>query len=69
MNAGIASFALLQVAVARDAGDGLKSQSPIMIDKAMTILRTKDGEAIGPLEGDAMVDFERRLAVFLRIAK
>ena len=35
----------------------------------MTIMRTRIGEAFGRLDGDAMVEVERRLAVFLAIAK
>jgi mRNA interferase MazF len=40
-----------------------------MIDKTMTVMRTKIGEAFGRLEADAMLEVERRLAVFLGIAK
>ena len=60
---------LLRLTVAPDAANGLRRPSQIMIDKAMTIMRAKIGEAIGRLDGDAMVEVERRLAVFLGIAK
>jgi mRNA interferase MazF len=60
---------LLRLTVAPDAANGLRRPSQIMIDKAMTILRAKAGEAIGRLDGDAMVEVERPLAVFLGIAK
>lgn len=60
---------LLRVAVAPDAANGLRQPSQIMIDKAMTAIRTKIGEAFGRLEADAMLEVERRLAVFLGIAK
>ena len=60
---------LLRLTVAPDAANGLRRPSQIMIDKAMTIMRTKIGETIGRLDGDAMVEVERRLAVFLGIAK
>jgi mRNA interferase MazF len=60
---------LLRLTVAPDAANGLRRPSQIMIDKAMTITRAKIGEAIGRLDGDAMVEVERRLAVFLGIAK
>ena len=60
---------LLRLTVAPDAANGLRRPSQIMIDKAMTLMRAKIGEAIGRLDGDAMVEVERRLAVFLGIAK
>ena len=60
---------LLRLTVAPDAANGLRRPSQIMIDKAMTIMRAKIGEAIGRLDGDAMLEVERRLAVFLGIAK
>jgi mRNA interferase MazF len=60
---------LLRLTVAPDAANGLRRPSQIMIDKAMTLMRAKIGEAIGRLDGNAMVEVERRLAVFLGIAK
>ena len=60
---------LLRLTVAPDAANGLRRPSQIMIDKAMTIMRAKIGEAIGRLDGDAMLEVDRRLAVFLGIAK
>ncbi len=60
---------LLRLTVQPDAANGLRMPSQIMIDEAMTIMRTKIGEAFGRLDGDAMVEVERRLAVFLGIAK
>ena len=52
-----------------DAANGLRRPSQIMIDKAMTIMRTKLGEVFGRLADEGMVEVERRLAVFLGIAK
>jgi mRNA interferase MazF len=60
---------LLRVSVAPDATNGLRQPSQIMIDKAMTVMQAKIGEAFGRLEADAMLEVERRLAVFLGIAK
>jgi len=60
---------LLRLTVQPDAANGLCRPSQIMIDKAMTIMRTKIGEAFGRLDSNAMVEVERRLAVFLGIAK
>jgi mRNA interferase MazF len=60
---------LLRLTVAPDEANGLRRPSQIMIDKAMTIMRAKIGGAIGRLDGNAMVEVERRLAVFHGIAK
>ena len=60
---------LLRLTVQPDEANGLRKPSQIMIDKTMTIMRTRIGEAFGRLDGDAMVEVERRLAVFLGIAK
>jgi mRNA interferase MazF len=48
---------------------GLERASQVMIDKAMTIRRGKLGPVIGRLDGDVMVEVERRLAIFLGVAK
>ncbi len=60
---------LLRVTVAPDATNGLRQPSQVMIDKTMTAMRAKIGEAFGRLEADAMLEVERRLAVFLGIAR
>ena len=60
---------LLRLTVQPDAANGLRSPSQVMIDKAMTVMRTKIGESFGRLDRDFMVEVERRLAVFLGIAK
>ncbi|MGP0058784.1 MAG: type II toxin-antitoxin system PemK/MazF family toxin [Beijerinckiaceae bacterium] len=60
---------LLRVTVAPDALNNLRQPSQIMIDKAMTVMRAKTSEAFGRLEADAMLEVERRLAVFFGIAK
>jgi mRNA interferase MazF len=60
---------LLRLTVDPHETNGLNRRSQIMIDKAMTILRTKIGGIFGRLDGDAMVEVERRLAVFLGMAK
>lgn len=68
-SSALAEAPLLRVIVAPDAANGLRQPSQIMVDKAMTVMRTKIGEAFGRLEADAMLEVERRLAVFLGIAK
>jgi mRNA interferase MazF len=60
---------LLRLTVEPHAANGLRKSSQIMIDKPMTLLRTKLGEPFGRLADDAMIEIERRLALFLRIAK
>ena len=60
---------LLRLTVAPDAANGLRETSQIMIDKAMTVRRAKVGRTVGQLEADVMLEVERRLALFLGIAK
>ena len=60
---------LLRVTVAPDAENGLRQPSQIMIDKAMTVMRGKLSAPFGRLNADAMLEVERRLAVFLGIAR
>ncbi|HEY1781162.1 MAG TPA: type II toxin-antitoxin system PemK/MazF family toxin [Roseiarcus sp.] len=60
---------LLRVTIMPTPANGLREASQIMIDKAMTVMRTKIGVAFGRLDADAIVEVERRLAVFLGVAK
>jgi mRNA interferase MazF len=60
---------LLRFTVAPDATNGLRVPSQIMIDKAMTVMRVKIRQAFGRLSAEALLEVERRLAVFLGIAK
>ena len=60
---------LLRLTVDPDAANGLSKPSQIMIDKAMTVMRGKIGRILSRLDADAMLEVERRLAVFLGIAK
>ncbi len=60
---------LPRLTVQPDESNGLQMLSQILIDKTMTIMRTKIGETFGRLDGDAMVEIERRLAVSFGIAK
>ena len=43
--------------------------SRLMVDKAVTVKREKIGQVIGQIDAASMVEIERRLAVFLGIAK
>ena len=40
-----------------------------MVDKAMTVSRSKVGQCFGRIDADVMIEVERCLAVFLGIAK
>ena len=60
---------LLRLTVEPNEENRLRSPSQIMIDKAMTVLRTEIGESFGRLDRDSMIEVERLLAVFLGIAK
>jgi mRNA interferase MazF len=60
---------LLRITLRPDAANGLRSTSQIMIDKAMTVRRERLGETFGRVAVDAMLEVERRPALFLGIAK
>lgn len=60
---------LLRVTIQPSAENGLLKPSQVMVDKAITVKRDKLGQAFGRIDADAMVEVERRLAVFLGIAK
>ncbi len=60
---------LLRVPVAPSDENGLRQPSQVMIDKTMTVMRAKIGAAFGRLRADLLLEVERRLAVFLGIAK
>lgn len=60
---------LLRVTVQPSPGNGLRQVSQVMVDKALTVKKTKVGPAFGRLEPQAMVEVERALAVFLGIVK
>ena len=60
---------LLRVTVEPDETNGLRARSQVMVDKAMTVMRGKVGPAFGRLGGDRMLEVERRLALFLGIAR
>ena len=60
---------LLRITLRPDSANGLRSTSQVMIDKAMSIRREKLGDVFGRVAVDAMLEIERRLALFLGIAK
>ena len=60
---------LLRVRLEPTAENGLQKPSQVMVDKAMTVRRDKLGPAFGHIDGPALLEVERCLAVFLGIAK
>lgn len=60
---------LLRVVLEPDSNNGLRRASQVMIDKTMTVKRDKLGGAIGHIGSAVLVEIERRLAIFLGIAK
>lgn len=60
---------LFRVTVQPNAENGLQKLSQVMVDKAMTVKRSKIGETFGRIDANAMVEVERCLAVYLGIAK
>ncbi|MDR0458279.1 MAG: type II toxin-antitoxin system PemK/MazF family toxin [Burkholderiaceae bacterium] len=60
---------LLRVTVSPSAENGLNKLSQVMIDKAVTVPSKKLGPAIGRIDADAMMEIDRRLALFLGVAK
>ncbi|ECD8385010.1 type II toxin-antitoxin system PemK/MazF family toxin [Salmonella enterica] len=60
---------LLRVTVEPDKENGLHKTSQIMIDKVITVKRDKTGEVFGCINANLMTEIERRLALFLGIAR
>lgn len=56
---------LLRVPVAADKANGLEQDSYLMVDKITTVRRSNTREVLGKLERATLVEFERRLLVFL----
>lgn len=64
-----ADIPLLRVAVAPEPENGLTRPSYVMIDKTMTVKQGKMGDVFGRIGAEVLVEIDRRLAVFLGIAK
>lgn len=56
---------LLRVPVVADEGNGLGRDSFLMVDKITTVRRSNVHTVAGRLEATTLVEFERRLLVFL----
>ena len=59
---------LLRPGLAPDSRNGLKKPSQVMIDKIHTLPRDRIGPAFGSLDGPAMLEITRCLALFLGVA-
>lgn len=59
---------LFRLAVGPTAGNGLKLDSQIQIDKVMTVLHEKIGPSFGRLDDATMLKVNRALALFIGIA-
>ena len=56
---------LMRVRVTADEENGLDQDSFLMVDKITTVRRSNVHAVVGRLETTTMVEFERRLLVFL----
>lgn len=56
---------LLRVPVTADEENGLDQDSFLMVDKIITVRRSNAHTVVGRLEATTLVEFERRLLVFL----
>lgn len=56
---------LLRVSVTADGENGLDRDSFLMVDKMTTVRRSNARPVVGRLDGTTLVEFERRLLVFL----
>lgn len=59
---------LFRITIEPSKANGLRKVSQLMIDKTMTILRSKLGPAVGRLDEDTMVKVNRGLALWLGLA-
>ncbi len=56
---------LLRMSVLADEENGLDQDSFLMVDKLTTVRRSNARAVVGRLEATTLVEFERRLLVFL----
>ena len=59
---------LIRVGIDPDTKNGLHKQSQVMLDKLVTVTRSKVGSVLGCLKSSVMVEIERLLMVFIGIA-
>ena len=58
---------LMRFTVLPEPSNGLRRPSQVMVDRAMTVRRERVGSVIGRLDGQAVLQIERLLGVFLGI--
>lgn len=59
---------LIRITVEPSAGNGLRKPSQVMVDRAITVPRTKVGPVIGRLDDAGMLVVSQALAAFLNLA-
>lgn len=59
---------LIRTTIDPTPANGLRKQSQVMVDKAMSVTRDKIGATIGHLDAESMLAVTRALAVFFAIA-
>lgn len=59
---------LLRIGIPADEVNGLDQERFLMVDKLTTVRRRNIGERIGELRSEQLVEFDRRLLVFLGLA-
>jgi mRNA interferase MazF len=69
LTTSIVDLPTLRVIVDPDASNGLSVRSQIQIDKVFTAMRAKVGVTFGRIRADLLAEVERRLALFMGIAK
>ncbi len=58
---------LIRATIEPTPTNGLRNQSQVMVDKAMSVKRDRIGTTIGHLDAEAMLAITRALAVFFAI--
>ncbi len=60
---------LMRVPIIATEASGLDSDSYVMVDKVTTVKRSSMGNRVGELTSQQLIELERRLLVFLGIAR
>jgi mRNA interferase MazF len=58
---------LIRITIDPTPANGLKKRSQIMVDKAMSVKRSRIGDSIGRLDADILLAVTRSIAVFLAV--
>ena len=67
LSSRIVDAPFMRFTVLPDPSNGLRRPSQVMVDRAMTVRRERVGSVIGRLDGQAVLQIERLLGVFLGI--